>query len=67
MRKVTLYCEPDLLRTMEKEAFELRQRGQFATLSSLMRTGWRMWLSMDQIEKDQLHARLSRAEQTGTH
>jgi hypothetical protein len=60
MKKVTLYAEPDLVREVERTAYEMRRNGQFTTLSSLMRTGWRLLLAMDNIQREEAHARFGK-------
>jgi hypothetical protein len=60
MKKVTLYAEPDLVREVERTAYEMRQGGQFTTLSSLMRTGWRMLLAMNPDQREEAHARFGK-------
>lgn len=69
MKKVTLYCDPDLLRQVEQTAFDMRQRGQFTTLSSMMRTGWRVLLTMDADEREEMHAKFGQLPEgpSGTH
>jgi Arc/MetJ-type ribon-helix-helix transcriptional regulator len=57
MKKVTLYSDPDLLRQVEETAWDMRRRGQFTTLSSLMRTGWRLLLEMPQDQREEVHAK----------
>lgn len=68
MKKVTLYAEPDLVRDVERTAYEMRRNGQFTTLSSLMRTGWRLLLAMDNTEREEAHARFGKVPegQSGT-
>jgi len=68
VKKVTLYAEPDLVRDVEQTAYEMRRNGQFTTLSSLMRTGWRLLLQMDNTQREEAHARFGKVPegQSGT-
>jgi len=56
------------VRDVEQTAYEMRRNGQFTTLSSLMRTGWRLLLQMDNTQREEAHARFGKVPegQSGT-